>query len=348
MLMLFNSDKKPSYRETVVITGGGGFIGSNLAQFLTSKFRVVVLDLFAENPKNFKLLKSHGIIVKKVDIRNSNLLEKTVKQYKPSVIFHLAAQHFLPDCDKDPKKTWDTNYTGTKNLIEVMSKLPTIPYLVFSSSMAVYSDLGRAIKETDSTEPIDIYGKSKLAAEGLIKEMAQKSGLRYTIFRFANVYGTNPTVPHIIPRIVKQLHQNKKIELGNTAPRRDFIFVSDVVNALALAAQTQKQNATYNLGTGISTSINELVNTILELSQSTIPVVKSSQNLVRATDRQNLQANITRIQNELGWKPRISLETGLKTILAYERLLPEQPFLQRITKFIPSVPVKLFSTNLQR
>lgn len=205
-----------------------------------------------------------------------------------------------------------------KNLLRAITKMPVKPYLVFSSSMAVYADLPQAIRETNLKKPFDIYGKSKLASEKLIRAAARRIGFHYTIFRFANVYGPKSTVPHIIPRIVTQLKKSTLLRLGNTSPRRDFVHVTDVVTALVAALTHQKPHAIYNLGTGVATSIRKLVLTARDVTGLDIVISTVTANTVRHKDRANLQANIAAIKRDLGWQPQVSLADGLREIMTIE------------------------------
>ncbi len=307
--------------DTIFITGGGGFVGSNLARFLAPKHRVVVFDNFSENPAMAPILRAHGITVIRGDVRKKRQLEGAIRKYKPRVIYHLAAVHFLPQCDKAPAKTWATNVGGMQNLLDTVAKMPQKPYLIFSSSMAVYADLPHAIRETHPTKPLDIYGKSKLASEKLLRNAHRTSGINYTIFRFSNIYGLHSTVPHIIPRIVAQLRNDTVLRLGNTAPKRDFIHVSDIVSGLVAALQHQKPHAVYNLGTGIATSIRKLVALMGEITGQEIVISTVPANTVRRNDRMNLQTNIRAARRDLNWQPKITLTEGLREILITENLV---------------------------
>lgn len=285
----------------VVVTGGAGFIGSHLIRYLLNEgAEVLAIDNLFVGKKEFI---SDGCLFKKLDIRFKEAKE-VIWDFEPDVIVHLAAIHYIPYCNENPGETFDVNVMGTRNLLEACEA-----EFLFASSAAVYPPLNGALRE-DLHGPIGIYGKTKLIGEDLVKLHNKKA----IIARLFNVYGPNDTNPHLIPEIVNQIKEGKrKIELGNLTPRRDYIHVDDVCAAI-LALLKHDKEGVYNIGTGVEYSVNEVVEVVNEILGEEILIVQDKRR-IRKVEREHLLADITKIQNEIGWKPEKRLKDGLKKLI---------------------------------
>jgi UDP-glucose 4-epimerase len=308
--------------EKVLIFGGAGFIGSNLAEKLIKRgYQVFVYDNFSGGQiTNLKLLSSAQII--KGDILNYGGISNCIKKVQPNTIFHLAAIHYIPDCNKNPKKTYRVNVDGTRNILTAISALNRKPLFVFISSAAVYANSQNALKESDKTGPICIYGKTKLFGEKITKKICEKKQIPFVIIRLFNVYGPNDGIPHVIPKIIAQIKERRKsMELGNLQPKRDFIYVDDVSDALYKILILKPKGRIYNLGTGKEYSIKNIAERFIKILQNKNLRVITKQNLLRKKERLNLKADIAKIRKELRWRPKISIDRGTKTLLEKEGLL---------------------------
>ncbi|MCX8000800.1 MAG: GDP-mannose 4,6-dehydratase, partial [Leptospiraceae bacterium] len=135
-----------------------------------------------------------------------------------------------------------------------------------------------------------------------------------------NVYGPNDPVPHLIPEILKQIKKGRReLKLGNLTPRRDYIHVDDVCDAIVSLLSNMK-SGTFNIGTGCSYSVKEVVDVVSEILNENIKIVQDKKK-VRKVEREDLVADISKIQNETGWKPKISLKNGLEKLLRYEKVI---------------------------
>lgn len=288
--------------KNVLVTGGAGFIGSHLTRHLLNEgANVLVIDnLFVGKEK----LIPDGASYEKMDIR-SKKIETIVEKYEPDIIIHLAAIHYIPYCNANPRETLDVNLMGMKNLLETTGDID----FLFASSAAVYPPVKVPLKEY-LHGPIDIYGKTKLIGEDLVKLYCKKA----VITRLFNVYGLNDLNPHLIPEIIRQVKTgNRKIELGNLPPKRDYIYVDDVCRAI-ITLLRNKKIGTYNIGTGIEYSVKDVVESVSKIIDEEIKIVQDKRRM-RKVERENLLADITKIQNETGWKPITELEEGLKELL---------------------------------
>lgn len=311
--------------KKILITGGAGFIGSNLLRKLVSLgYDVVIYDNFSVGKySNIEDIKDKLKIIKG-DILNFRKLSKCIIKYSPEAIFHLAAIHYIPYCIKNPVKTYKVNVDGTENVLKVICNWKEKPYLFFMSSAAVYKKSIKSLSENSPLRPLDIYGETKLLGEKLVKRYCCENNIPYNIIRLFNTYGPRDTIPHVIPKIIKQVKQGDTIKLGNLRPKRDFIFINDVVDVLYLLLIKEKSGEIYNLGTGKEYSISYIINCFRKLLKSEsnrIIKIKLDKNLFREIDRLHLKANIRKIKYNLHWKPQINIRDGLKIILTRENLL---------------------------
>ncbi len=248
----------------IAITGGAGFIGSNLARGLNSKgHEVVALDDLSSglstNIANLEIELREGSIT---DIR---FLSKALEDCEH--IFHLAARGSVPRSISDPLKTFQVNSLGTLNVLEV-SRSRGIP-ITFSSSSSVYGANKEIPKNENSwTSPLTPYGASKLSAESLVLSYSRSYGIPHKVFRFFNVFGPFQRPEHIysavIPKWLWLAMQNKPLVLeGDGTQSRDFTYVGDLVEVLIDSLKLDFwENEIVNLAFGVQISLNEVIEKI--------------------------------------------------------------------------------------
>ncbi len=178
--------------------------------------------------------------------------------------------------------------------------------------MAVYPINDNANSEDDPYESIDIYGLSKIVNEMQLKMFSSKVTTQCAAVRLSNVYGPNETNPHVIPEILSQIKQGSDtIALGNVKPKRDYIYVQDVAEALiALAQRNRHSYRVYNVGYGQEYSVNKVLAYLSDITGRRLTASVAAER-VRKTDRMHLLADVQRIRTEIGWSPRVSLLQGL-------------------------------------
>jgi len=309
----------------VLVTGGGGFIGSNLVRALTERGDDVrVLDNF-----------STGIRANLADLAGDvELVEGELRSYERvhaatrgiEVVFHQGALPSVPRSVQDPLTTSAVNVEGTLNVL-LAARDEGVRRVVCASSSSVYGSSGTLPRvETANPDPISPYGVSKLAAERFCVSFSRVYTLETVALRYFNVFGPHqdPTSQYaaVVPRFITAIADGRSVRVyGDGEQRRDFTYVGNVVEANLLAADTPGvSGAVLNVATGRATTVNELAETIASLLGR--PLERDEQP-ERTGDVRDSWADVTRAHELLGWEPRIRLEEGLR--LAAEFFLQRTP-----------------------
>lgn len=257
----------------ICVTGGAGFIGSHLVDRLIMEGHVVqVIDNLSTGDKAF--IHSDAEFVE-MDIRDPDLYF-VLKEFKPDYIFHEAAQTEVAVSMSNPQLDCDINLMGLINILNVAVKLGVKKFLM-PSSAAIYGDLeSLPLQESMSGEPLSFYGLTKLTAEHYLRIYHEAFNLNYICYRYSNVYGPrqgNGGEGGVISIFAKAITQDLPIVIyGDGEQTRDFIYVDDVVEANILGIQHQVTGI-YNVSTGISSSVNLLVDEFRNISGKDIEVV---------------------------------------------------------------------------
>ncbi|RAV15173.1 epimerase [Mycolicibacterium sp. GF69] len=309
----------------IMITGGAGFVGKQLVQILRERSELLVADLLRYGTPDWLTGELDGFAFRRIDIRDAAQTRELIEQFTPDVIVHLAAIHYIPECDEDPANAVATNVAGTVNLL---SACPEGTRFVFASSGAVYQPDEAAHRELESVvAPADIYGFTKQHGEDYLRKLAATRGLAGVIVRLFNVIGPGETNPHLLPAIVAQLRDNPEvIYLGNTWPKRDYIDVLDAAEGFAAAALGASPAPgscdVVNLASGQQYSVNEIVERLKAVSGLDFEV-RQDERRVRAVDRPFLGADIARIRDRFDWTPKRGLDETLKRMWDNPDFLPE-------------------------
>ncbi|WP_434565310.1 SDR family oxidoreductase [Thermoanaerobacterium thermosaccharolyticum] len=301
----------------ILVTGGAGFIGSNIVDLLIDNgYDVIIVDNLSTGKKENINKKARFY---NVDITDNDLY-KVFEDEKIDFVIHHAAQIDIQRSINDPVFDAKANIIGTINLLECCRKFD-VKKIVYASSAAVYGDpeyLG--VDEKHRVNPISYYGISKHTPEHYIKVYNELYGLKYTILRYANVYGIRQDPKGeggvISIFIDKMLKGERPVIYGDGNQTRDFIYVKDVAKANLLALE-KGDNEIINISTNRSTTINELVeimNKFMEEPQK--PIYKEP----RKGDIVHSYLDNKKAKDVLGWKPDYELEDGLKETIEYYRL----------------------------
>lgn len=290
----------------ILITGGAGFIGRHLVKSLSNNHEIVIYDNLSNSTKpNFE-----GIEFVKGDILDYETLVESSKEF--DAVIHLAAKIDVEESVINPNETMNVNVNGTENVLKccIQNKIKKI---IFASSAAVYGEQDDIITEETKTNPLSPYGESKLLAEEKIKKYCNEHELDAIIFRIFNVYGKGQTLQYagVITKFAENILQNIPLTIyGDGKQTRDFISIDDVVEAYHCALDNiqGKKCTTYNLGTGVATSITQLAKLMTEISGKNLEINYIEQ---KKGDIKYSVAECTIIKKELGFIAKTKLKDGL-------------------------------------
>jgi UDP-glucose 4-epimerase len=244
----------------ILVSGGAGFIGSaTIAEFQKQGHDIYVIDDLSFGNRDF--LTIPDTYFHQLDILNEHGLNEVIYKIDPDWIIYLAAIHFIPYCNQHPFKSSNINIQGTINVLNAAKSLKNIEKMFLASTAAVYPICDHAIPETQQTNPLDIYGLSKLAGEHWMNKFHLQTSIPTIICRFFNAFGLNETNLHLIPEIQRQVNSGlRTIELGNLEPKRDFIHTYDMARAIIMLLNKFDSGIdVFNLGSGQEYSVIDVV-----------------------------------------------------------------------------------------
>ncbi len=307
----------------ILVTGGGGFIGSHLVDLLLEhEHFVTVLDNFSTG-KRSNLPQVHSQLqVVEGDIRNADTASQAAEGC--DAIVHLAAVASVQASVDDPIGTHEVNLIGTVNLLEA-AKQHSIKRFVFASSAAVYGNTEvMPVSETTSLSPLTPYAADKLASEYYIDFYRRQYGFSPAVFRFFNIFGPrqDPSSPYsgVISIFMQRAINNQPITVfGDGEQSRDFVYVADLVQLLADAVEKKNsQHLPMNVGNGSQTDLNQLLDLIREFSGKMLDVTYGDP---RAGDIKHSLANNRSVCEKMNYQNEYSVATGLR--LTYDWYLTQ-------------------------
>jgi UDP-glucose 4-epimerase len=302
-----------------LVTGGAGFIGSHIIErLLQQHYEVICLDNFdsyydpeikKRNSSSF-MGNDHFTLIRG-DILDRKLLRKILNDV--DIIFHEAAQAGVPISTENPSKSHNVNTTGTLNLLESAAKA-NVKRFIFASSSSVYGIVKYLpFDEGHPTNPISPYGVSKLMAEHYCRVFSDLYGLPSVALRYFTAYGPVMRPDLAIHIFTRQALLNKPITIFGTGDHtRDFTHIDDIVDANMIVLT--KGNGVYNIGSGHRVSIEELAGKIIEITGSS-SIIRHKD--AKKGDAEHTYANINKAKTELGWRPKTSLDQGLKRYIEW-------------------------------
>jgi UDP-glucose 4-epimerase len=251
------------------------------------------------------------------DVTDAVLVREVVAATQPAVVFHLAAIHFIPYCIAHPSETVLVNVVGTQLVLDALATVPDAR-LVFASTADVYAPSQGPHREDDPIATSNVYGASKHFCETLFEVARRVSPTRRIVSaRFFNVFGSGETNPHVLPDILAQVREGNVLRLGSLEPRRDYVHARDVAAALVRLAAYDGTETVFNVGTGIGTSVRELVDVIGGVLGRRLRIEQDPAR-VRPVERMHLVADVSRARRELGWTPQLGLRDGLHELVTRE------------------------------
>ena len=293
----------------LLITGGSGFIGTLVAgAAIAEGDEVIGADIAPPRRTDCQHVN--------LDIRDADAVRAALLRARPEVVVHLAAMHYIPECDAKPAETVATNIVGTQHVLEA-ARDAGAKRVFFASTAAVYRPSQEPHVEESDILPVDIYGLTKAYGEELTRRTAGPTTNVY-VGRIFNVYGPGDSNPHVVPDLVEQVRSRLgreviAVQLGNLASARDYVHVTDVARAIYMMAAGAVEPGVYNIGSGRSTPVAQLVSIVEEIAGTEI-AVDSIPERQRRNDRPRLEARIERLRS-LGWSPATDLRDGLRALL---------------------------------
>ncbi|MQA03047.1 MAG: NAD-dependent epimerase/dehydratase family protein [Streptosporangiales bacterium] len=292
-----------------LVTGGAGFIGSALVRdLLADGAEVLVVDDLSVGQAVPTPGPGVTVVTEAVD---SPAAGRAVAEFEPDTVFHLAALHFILWCERHPEATHHANVESTSRLLDLL-RVQRPARVLFASSMAVYGFRDEPTTEQAPRSPSNVYATTKVLGEDLMTGFAaEHPACTVAMPRLANVYGPGDLNDHLIPSLCHDL--GGEIRLGNRWPQRDYVHVLDVVSAMRRLADLPAGVHTYNVGTGVGTTVDVIVDTLTELSGVPRNVVPDPARQRR--DDGHLVADSTALQRATSWRPQVDLTEGLADVL---------------------------------
>jgi len=306
--------------KKVIVTGGLGFIGSNLIKLLNKKkFFVINIDKISyssnknnipTNIKNYKFYKKN--------INNKYFIVKILKKYKPSLIFNLAAETHVDKSIDGPKSFINSNILGVFNLLEAIRMYKKKIKLINVSTDEVYGDINKlSSNENDAYNPSSPYSASKASGDLLVKSYIRTYKIPAIITNCCNNYGPNQYPEKLIPTIIYKIIRNESIPIyGDGKNIREWIHVNDHCEALIQIAMKGKVGESYNIGSGIKMQNIEIMRKIISVFKEINVNQKNKFNFIFVKDRPGhdfrYSLNSSKLKEKIKWKCKINLTEGLK------------------------------------
>ena len=316
--------------KNIIVTGGSGFIGSNLVNFLIKKnFFVINIDklTYSSNKLAHKKKSSKNYKFFKLDISNKKKIFSVVKRYKPAAIFNLAAETHVDRSIDGPKKFIETNILGTFNLLEILRKLKKNKIntkLIHISTDEVYGDIlaNKRSDENFSYEPSSPYSASKASADHLVKSYIRTYKINAVISNCCNNYGPYQFPEKLIPKMLFNIFNNRVLPVyAKGENSREWIHVNDHCEALLMLYLKGKSGESYNVGSGVNLRNIDLVKKLLRLSKLQNIMIGKKTKIKFVKDRPGhdfrYALNSGKIKKKLKWKAKININNGLRETIKW-------------------------------
>lgn len=283
--------------KRVLITGGNGFIGSYLHKYLNKKEYRDLYDTVVPQSIDLDVMKAE----------NWNKFADC----QINCVVHLAGKTFVPYSWEKPDQFFDVNTVGTLNALYFCKK-NNIP-MTYVSAYVYGTPNEIPLREDSMVEPNNPYAASKYLGEEACRLYARLFGMDITVLRLFNVYGGDQKADFLIPTIMNQCSDSDIIKVKALSPKRDYVYISDVCEAIRLSTENYDGYRLYNVGSGISYSVEDVINTIEKVLGCRKKI--ESEETSRVNEIDDVVADIRCIKHELGWIPKVTFEEGIKRMI---------------------------------
>ena len=302
----------------IMITGGAGFVGSHLAEYLLKKRHKIIICT-KTSVKNVDGIRKK-IELEKIDVTNYEKLEKFIIKKKPDVIIHLAGNTSHSKSFESPFNDLDSNTKSTLNILEIIRKgLPKCKFILGSTFVVIGKPNKLPVNEQTPCNPTTMYGVNRLSSEYYTKIYNQVYGLNTNIFRITNSFGPKEQIipnKNAINYLIYKGFKGENITIYNSGKFfRDLIYISDVVSAINKIITKGKQGELYWISSSKKTWFYEIGNTLEKLTDAKTKYVKPPK-YTKKVDVGNFVVSNLKMRS-LGWKPKISLKEGISNTLKY-------------------------------
>lgn len=280
----------------ILVTGASGFVGQHLIKACACEHGIA--ELFKHNSTVSDITRADSL---------DSYLNKNI-----DVVVHLAGKTFVPASWQQPTEFFNVNQNGTLNVLEFCRKENA--RIIYVSSY-LYGNASLPTSELDPIQVNNPYSLSKYLAEELVRNYARLFNVKASIVRPFNLYGKGQSSRFLIPELIQKVNSKQEyIEIIDDSPKRDFLHVNDFVSFLIQLIQSDK-NDVYNVGSGISYSPRDICETLFEISKKRKPIAVNGKK--RPNEIAETRADIFKAKHELGWKPVISLHSGLAKLMLH-------------------------------
>ncbi|SIS13277.1 GDP-4-dehydro-6-deoxy-D-mannose reductase [Aquipseudomonas alcaligenes] len=293
-------------KKALLVTGLGGFVGGHIRRILGNDDRWSLMETPA------------------YDLLDPVSLDACLRNSLPDAVIHLAAQTFVPESFREPEKTLHINVLGTLNLLQALKRNGFTGALLYVSSGDIYGQVAESqlpIQESRLPAPRNPYAVSKYSAELLCQQWSYMEPWRVMVARPFNHIGAGQSEAFVIPSVARQLVriglglQEPVLQVGDVDVTRDFLDVRDVIRAYLRLLDAGRSAEIYNVCSGVERNIRQLVEQMAALVGVEVQLVQDAERLRRAEQRRVLGCS-AKLQRETGWKPAITIEETLQSVLA--------------------------------
>jgi GDP-4-dehydro-6-deoxy-D-mannose reductase len=278
----------------ILVLGATGFIGRNLVPKLVTGIPGAEIKTWSGEQ----------------DMSDPRIVEQIVAE-NPSIIIVAAGKSFVPESWENPLDFYKANTSGAIHIAEAAriggSKV------VFLSTFVYGEPYRLPIKETNAVRPFNPYASSKFMAEQILKDYYRHFGLETNVLRLFNVYGKGQRSDFLIPMLIEQYNKSSVMQVRDLHPKRDYVHIDDVTAAIMKAAQLFNGFQVYNVASGQSYSVADVIRLIAEAGGREVEI--RSENIIRANEVNDTRADISKISEKLNWAPQVSFEEGIRSLL---------------------------------